>query len=119
MMRRVILNADDFGKSIGRNRAIDESFKQGLICSTGMIVTGKHLNEAVDLCKKGGYVDKTHLHVNLSANLLHEDSEDIPLTEAMRKDPFFCKDGKFKPYKGLPRKFSSIKNRIFFKIIKF
>ena len=107
-MVRIILNADDFGKSIGRNRAIDDSYKQGLIRSLGLIVTGKHLQQAVDYMKKGEYVEKTHLHVNLSTNLLHEDPEDIPLTEAMRKDPFFCKDGKFRPYKGLPRKISSI-----------
>ena len=108
-MVRVILNADDFGKSVGRNRAIDDSFKQGLICSAGLIVTGKHLQEAVDYMKKGGYAENIHLHVNLSANLLHEDSDDIPLTEAMKRDPFFCKDGKFKPYKGLPHRISDIR----------
>lgn len=106
---KIILNADDFGKSVERNRAIEDSFKQGLICSAGMIVTGKHLQEAVEYANNGGYVDKIHLHFNLSANLLQEDSDDIPLTEAMRKDSFFCKDGKFKNYKGLPHKFSDIR----------
>ena len=70
-MIQVILNADDFGKSIGRNKAINDSFEQGLIRSAGLIVTGKHLQEAIDLMNKGGYVEKTHLHVNLSTNLLH------------------------------------------------
>lgn len=107
-MVRIILNADDFGKSVGRNQAIDDSFKQGLICSAGLIVTGKHLQEAVDLMNKGGYVENIHLHMNLSTNLLHEDPEDIPLTEAMRKDPFFCKNGKFAPYKGLPRRIRTV-----------
>lgn len=107
-MIQVVLNADDFGKSAGRNKAINDSFEQGLIRSAGLIVTGKHLQEAIDLMNKGGYVEKTHLHVNLSTNLLHEDSGDIPLTEAMRKDSFFCKDGKFRPYRGLPLKVSSI-----------
>lgn len=37
---KVIINADDFGKSPERNRAIDNCFKQGLISSTGIIVTG-------------------------------------------------------------------------------
>lgn len=106
---KIILNADDFGKSPERNRAIDDSFRQGLICSAGLIVTGKHLNEAVNYLKTGGYVRNVHLHFNLSANLLHEDSDDIPLTEAMRKDPFFCKGGKFKKYKGIPHKFSDIR----------
>ena len=100
-MVKIILNADDFGKSLGRNRAVDDSFKQGLIRSAGLIVTGKHLQEAVDYMIKGGYMNNTHLHVNLSTNLLHEDPDDIPLTVAMRKDSFFCKDGKFRPYRGL------------------
>lgn len=100
-MVKIILNADDFGKSIGRNRAVDDSFKQGLIRSAGLIVTGKHLLEAADFMNKGGYVENIHLHVNLSTNLLHEDPDDIPLTEAMKRDSFFCKNGKFRPYKGL------------------
>lgn len=107
-MMKIILNADDFGKSPGRNRAIDDSFKQGLICSAGLIVTGKHLKEALDYIDTGGYYKKIHLHLNLSANLLQEDSDDTPLTEAMRKDSFFCTNGKFTPYKGLPHKFSDI-----------
>ena len=108
-MVKIILNADDFGKSVERNRAIDDSFKQGLIRSAGLIVTGKHLHEAVEYMNKGGYVENIHLHINLSANLLHEGSDDIPLSQAMKHDPFFCKDGKFKKYKGLPHKFSDIR----------
>ena len=107
-MVQIILNADDFGKSTERNRAIDDSFKQGLIRSAGIIVTGKHLQEAVDYMNKGGYVENIHLHVNLSAYLLDEGSDDAPLTEAMRQDSFFCKDGKFIEYKGLPHKLSDI-----------
>ena len=102
-MIRIILNADDFGKSIARNKAIDDLFKQGLIRSAGLIVTGKHMHEAVDYMNKSGYAKSVHLHFNLSANLLHEDSEDVPLTEAMRKDPFFCKDGQFIKYRGLSK----------------
>lgn len=108
-MVKFILNADDFGKSKERNRAIDDSFKQRLIRSAGLIVTGKHLQEAVDYIGKGGYVENIHLHINLSANLLHEDSDDIPLTTAMRKDAFFCKNEKFKKYHGLPKNFVGIR----------
>lgn len=50
-----------------------------------------------------------HLHFNLSANLLNENSEDVPLTEAMKKDSFFCKDGKFLKYRGLPKRFWSVR----------
>ncbi len=107
-MARIIINADDFGKSAERNRAIDDSFKQGLINSAGLIVTGRYLQDAVDKAFEGGYVEKLHIHFNLSANLLHENSDDIPLTEAMKGDPFFCKDGKFIPYKGLPHNIISV-----------
>lgn len=106
---KIILNADDFGRSKERNRAIDDAFKQGLICSAGLIITGKDLQDALDYINKGGYAKKIHLHLNLSTSMRDGDSEDIPLTEAMRNDPFFCKDGRFRPYKGLPKNFSSIR----------
>ena len=108
-MKRVILNADDFGKSPGRNQAVDASFKRGLIASAGLIVTGQFLREAVDFAMSGGYVDHLHLHFNLSANLLHENSNDAPVTEAMRSDAFFCKDGLFRKYRGLPKRFKDIR----------
>ena len=115
-MRQIILNADDFGKSLERNRAIDDAFKQNLICSAGLIVTGQFLQNAVNQAKKGGYVNNLHLHFNLSANLLHENSDDAPLTETMKKDPFFSKNGKFLKYEGLPTRFWSIKKwRIVYK----
>ena len=109
-MPQVILNADDFGKSPERNHAIDDSFKMGLICSAGLIVTGKYLQDAVKYIKDGDYVEKVHLHINLSTSpiKISEGSEDVPLTSAIKKDPLFCIDGKFKPYKGLPRRLSSI-----------
>lgn len=107
-MVKVILNADDFGRSIERNRAIDDAFKQGLICSAGLIVTGKNLQNAVDYINKGDYVNHIHLHVNLSTSLKNEDPEDIPLTEAMRKDSFFCKNGKFAEHKGLQHGFRHV-----------
>lgn len=99
---KIIINADDFGRSKERNRAIDDAFKQGLIFSAGLIVTGKDLQDALEYIIKGGYVGKVHLHLNLSTSMRDGDSEDTPLTERMRKDTFFCKNGKFRPYKGLP-----------------
>ena len=109
-MTRIIINADDFGRGLERNKAIDDSFKQGLIQSAGLIVTGNNLQNALDLMFSGGYTKDIHLHFNLSTSLRDGDPEDRPLTEAMRKDSFFCDDkGKFKKYKGLPKWFSSIR----------
>lgn len=107
-MKNVILNADDFGKSSNRNRAVDDCFRQGLISSAGLIVTGKHLLEAVEYINRGGYVGKIHLHFNLSTGLLHEDPCDIPVSDRMKKDPLFCIDGKYKPNRGLPIEFANI-----------
>lgn len=109
MKLKIILNADDFGKSPERNRAIDDAFKQGLIKSAGLIVTGCNLQNAIDLANDGGYMNKLHLHFNLSANLMHEKSEDTPLTDNMKKDSFFCTDGKFTKYHGLPHRFIDIR----------
>ena len=108
-MKQVILNADDFGKSPQRNQAIDDAFKHGLITSAGLIVTGQYLPEAVELAFRGGYVNHLHLHFNLSTNLLRENSNDIPLSETMRSDPFFCKNGRFLKYSGLPNRFLDIR----------
>lgn len=53
-MTQLIINADDFGKSLERNRAIDDAFKQGLICSAGLIVTGQYLQSAINQANGGG-----------------------------------------------------------------
>jgi predicted glycoside hydrolase/deacetylase ChbG (UPF0249 family) len=108
-MQKVIINADDFGRSLERNRAINDAFMQGLISSAGLIVTGKNLQNAIDYINEGGYSKDVHLHINFSTSLKDEDPEDIPLTETMRNDSFFCEDGKFKKFKGLPHKFSDIR----------
>ena len=106
---KVIINADDFGRSHSLNQAVNESFKLGLITSAGLIVTGKNLQDALDYIYSGDYIEKIHLHLNVSTSRIDGDSDDVPLTEAMRKDPFFCTDGKFTPYKGLPQKLSDVR----------
>ena len=96
-MVRVIVTGDDFGKSPERNRAVVNAFKQGLISSAGLIVTGKYLQDAINqifTTNSGEYINKLHLHFNLATNQLCENSDDKPLTKAIQQDPFFCKDGK-------------------------
>lgn len=93
--QQIIINADDFGKSLERNRAIDYSFKNNLIDSASLIVTGKHLEDALKYIKVGGYFDKIHLHFNFRTNRPEEDSCDKPVSTAMQKSSTFCNNGYF------------------------
>lgn len=49
LLRRVILNADDFGFSPGVNRGIIESIKKGILTSTSVMVNRSGSKEAKDL----------------------------------------------------------------------
>lgn len=64
-MLKVIINADDFGKSLEQNDAIDESYKRGFVRSIGLIVTEGYLQDAIVKARKGGYIKNLHLHFNL------------------------------------------------------
>ena len=108
-MVKVIINADDFGKIPERNRAIDDCFKQGLISSAGIIVTGKYCQDAVNQAINGGYLSKVHIHFNLTTSWSDVDPEDRPLSEKMSHDALFCENGRFRPYKKLPKSFSDIR----------
>ena len=50
-MRRLIVNADDFGFTSGVNRAIVEAHKQGIVTSTTLMANGRAFPEAVQLAK--------------------------------------------------------------------
>lgn len=115
-MKKVILTADDLGRSHERNEAIDYLFKKGLIKSAGLLVTGKYLQDAVNYINSGGYVEQVHLHFNVSGNINGEDSLDKPLTEIMARDKTFCSDGLFLPYRRIPNNLRDIvKWRIVYK----
>lgn len=98
---RIFLNADDFGKRKETNRAIDDAFKQNLICSAGLIVTGVFLMDAVQMIEEGDYWDRIHLHINLSRLVRFIDPEDKPLSARIKKCRLYCSDGKFLRYRGL------------------
>lgn len=105
--QQIIINADDFGKSLERNRAIDYSFKNNLIDSASLIVTGRYLNDALEYIRAGEYFDKIHLHFNIRTNLLEENSCDIPISTAMRKSSTFCNNGLF--FNGIKYKFYDVR----------
>lgn len=51
-MRRLIVNADDFGFTSGVNRAIVEAGSHGIVTSTTLMAKGQRFDEAVELGKK-------------------------------------------------------------------
>ena len=51
-MKRLIINADDFGLSPGVNRGILEAFKDGILTSTTMMVNMEHFDEAVEIAHR-------------------------------------------------------------------
>jgi predicted glycoside hydrolase/deacetylase ChbG (UPF0249 family) len=99
-MMQVILNADDFGKSPERNQAIDDSFNQGLISSAGLIITAGYLEDALNKAINGGYINRIHLHVNLSIGGSIQNPVYVPLTNAMKKNPYAGKNGHLVWYKN-------------------
>ena len=50
-MRRLIVNADDFGFTAGVNRAIVETYKHGIVTSTTLMANGRAFENAVVLAK--------------------------------------------------------------------
>src|SRR5215470_4509625 len=50
--RRLVVNADDFGMSEEVNQAIIRAFKEGVLTSCSLMVTGKAFDQAVRLAKE-------------------------------------------------------------------
>ena len=51
MRTYLIMNADDFGASVGVNRGIFESCTRGVVTSTSLMVTGRAVREAVAMSR--------------------------------------------------------------------
>lgn len=95
---KIIVNADDFGKSVEINRAINDSYKRGFVNSIGIIINAECVQNAVNqIDNGGGYWEDVHIHFNLSSNA-------IPLTTTISKDPYFCKNGLFKLFAYTPNR---------------
>ena len=84
---RNIVNADDFGRSKTTNRAISMCFKDGVINRTTIMTNMPFFEEAIEISRNEGFFDKVGLHINL------DDGE--PLTNEMKANHHFCKDGRF------------------------
>ena len=83
---KIIFNADDFGMSESVNRAIVESFKKEYVSNTTIVVNMPFTEQAVELSKQNGFLDRVGLHLNLSVG--------EPLTESFAQNPILTdKDG--------------------------
>ncbi len=80
-MRRLIINADDFGLSESVNRAIDECMRLKYISSATLMVNMDSSYDAVELAKQHDYMDRVGLHINLT--------EGSPLTNEMKNNRRF------------------------------
>lgn len=103
-MKYVFLSADDFGRSPARNIAIDHSIRKGLVKSAGLMVTNESLAQAELLIRQGDYAEKIHCHFNLAGSINIDEPKNSPLTNSLKKDSSFCKDGTFLPYSCLPNR---------------
>lgn len=96
MSRLLIINADDFGKNALANRAIIDSFRQGLCSSATIMVTTPGFEEACQLSRENRLSSHIGIHLDLS--------EGFPLSEKIRSAPLFCaKNGSFHFTKEPPR----------------
>ncbi len=89
-MEPVILkvNADDFGVDENRTRAILKSFRMGAISQTTAMVNMPYFQEAVEMIRSEGLLNRMGLHLNLT--------EGPAMTSSMKSCSFFCdKNGCF------------------------
>jgi hopanoid biosynthesis associated protein HpnK len=76
-VKRLIVNADDFGMTSGVNRAILESHRDGLVTSATLMATGAAFDEAVLLAREHTGL-KVGCHVSLVQSMLMLSPERIP-----------------------------------------
>lgn len=65
-MKKIIINADDFGLSKDVNQAISSAFKLGLISSSSIITNMDGFDDALGIIYKNGLNGKVGIHLNLS-----------------------------------------------------
>jgi hopanoid biosynthesis associated protein HpnK len=64
-VKRLIVNADDFGMTHGINRGIVEASREGIVTATSIMVTGWAFEEAVRLARENPQLD-IGLHLSLT-----------------------------------------------------
>ena len=74
MEKYLVINADDFGASVGINRGIVESHTKGAVTSTSLMVYGRAVEEAVALS-----LDNPGLGIGLHFDVWGEDEREFDL----------------------------------------
>ena len=92
-MKRLIVNADDFGLSRGINRAITEAHHRGIVTSTTLMASAPAFDDAVHLAKQGSTL-KVGCHLVLLRGSLLGSPDSIPSLYIQRR-------GKSVPRTGL------------------
>ena len=87
MIKKVIINADDFGLNQSCTEAICEAFNKRLITDTTLVANGEAFAYAVKKINEKALNGKVGIHVNLT--------EGVPLTEAIKECPEFVSNGVF------------------------
>src|SRR5215471_7197889 len=83
--RYLIFNADDFGASHGVNRGIVDCHQKGVLTSTSLMVTGRALDEAIQLSK-----ENPKLAIGLHWDVWGEDEREFDTQNLQAtKDEFF------------------------------
>ena len=83
MEKYLVINADDFGASVGINRGIIESHAKGVVTSTSLMVYGRAVQEAVALSR-----EHPGLGIGLHFDVWGEDEREFDLGnhEAVREE---------------------------------
>lgn len=83
-MRRLIVNADDFGLTSGVNRAIVEAHQRGIVTSATLMANGRAFDQAAELAR-------TVPHLSLGCHVVLVDGE--PLLPAPQVPTLLAADG--------------------------
>lgn len=62
---KLLVNADDFGRSEQANLAIIHCLQNGICDQTSIMVNSNYFDQAVQLAKENNLMDKVGLHINL------------------------------------------------------
>ena len=90
-MRKIIINADDYGQSVSCTDAIAYCLENGLITDTTMVANGDAFNRAVQL------IQEKHFHKRIGIHFVL--TEGFPMTDAMRNNSKFTNpDGSFRHF---------------------